>query len=49
MSYSLNQEFDDLVKATLAEKQLISDNNSNSNENENKKKKKNERRVSKKP
>ena len=35
-SYSLNQEFEELVKATLAEKQLISDNNSNSNENENK-------------
>ena len=35
-SYSLNQEFEELVKATLAEKRLISENNSNSNENENK-------------
>ena len=39
-SFSLNQEFDELVKVTLAEKQQILDNNNknsnNSNENENK-------------
>ena len=35
-SSSLNQEFDKLVKVTLAEKQQISDNSNNSNENENK-------------
>ena len=34
-SYSLNQEFDELVKATLAEKQLISDNNTTNNNNNN--------------
>ena len=39
-SFSLNQEFDELVKVTLAGKQQILDNNNNnsnkSNENENK-------------
>ena len=37
-SFSLNQEFDELVKVTLAEKQQILDNSNrnNSNENENK-------------
>ena len=38
-SSSLNQEFDKLVKVTLAEKQQISDNSNNSNNsNENEKK-----------
>ena len=36
-SFSLNQEFDELVKVTLAEKQQVLDNNSN-NRNENKNK-----------
>ena len=31
-SFSLNQEFDELVKATLAEKQLISNDNDNNKE-----------------
>ena len=36
-SFSLNQEFDDLVKVTLVEKQILDNNNSNSSkENKNK-------------
>ena len=34
-SINLNQEFDALVKATLAEKQLISNDNKNNNNKEN--------------
>ena len=35
ISINLNQEFDALVKATLAEKQLISNDKSNNNDKEN--------------
>ena len=31
MSFSLNQEFEELVKTTLAEKQMITDNNNTDN------------------
>ena len=35
ISINLNQEFDALVKATLAEKQLISNDKNNNNDKEN--------------
>ena len=33
MTFSLNQQFEELVKTTLSEKQMITDNNNNNNSN----------------
>ena len=35
MSFSLNQEFEELVKTTLAEKQMITDNSNDNNNTDN--------------